>query len=184
MAATPNTIALTGADPAHEEGPTLLGLGAEGWVYVGLTIFLLLAVFVGKLPQRIVEALDGRIADTRRQLDEAKAIRAEAEAMLAQAKARADASAGDSAAIVAHAEKEAAAMLAKAETDATELTARRTKMAEDKIAAAERAAVADVRARAAQAAAGAAARVIAQHHGADADRPLIDRTIAGLGRAN
>lgn len=174
---------LAATEGAHE-GPLLLGLGAEGWVYVGLTIFLLLAVFVGKAPQRIVQALDARIAETRRQLDEAGAIRAEAEALLADAKARTAASAGDAAAIVAQAETEAKELLAKAEADASELVARRTKMAEDKIAAAERSAIADVRAVAAQAAATAAGAIIAERHGADADRALIDRTISGLSRPN
>jgi F-type H+-transporting ATPase subunit b len=164
--------------------PHLLGLDPEGWVYVGLTIFLLLAIVVGKAPKRIVDALDGRIAETRRQLDEAKAIRAEAEALLAGAKAKAAASAGDAESIVHHAEQEAAAMLAKAEADAADLVQRRARMAEDKIAAAERAALADVRARAADAAARAAATIIARHHGAEADQPLVDRTIAGLNRLN
>jgi len=91
-----HTLAVS-VEGAHPEA-TLLGLGSEGWVYVGLTIFLLLAIFVAKAPQKIVEALDGRIAETRRQLDEAKAIRAEAEALLAEARARAQASAGDAAA--------------------------------------------------------------------------------------
>ena len=162
----------------------LLGLDSEGWVYVGLTIFLLLAIFVGKAPQKIVEALDGRIAETRRQLDEAKAIRAEAEKLLADAKARTQASAGDAAAIVAQAENDAKAMLAKAEQDAGELIARRSKMAEDKIAAAERGALADVRAEAARAAAQAAAQLIATRHGIDADRALVDRAIAGIARPN
>jgi F-type H+-transporting ATPase subunit b len=57
-------------------------------------------------------------------------------------------------------------------------------MAEDKIAAAERAAIAEVRARAADAAARAAGLLIAEHHDAAADRTMIDRTIAGLGRPN
>ena len=173
-----------GAIGHEEEGPTLLGLGAEGWVYVGLTIFLLLAIFYAKAPQKIAEALDARIANTRRQLDEAKAIRAEAEALLADAKQRSAASAGDAAAIVAHAEAEAKAMLAKAESDATDLMARRAKMAEDKIGAAERAAIAEVRQRAADAATMAATAIIAQGHDAAADQPLIDRTIAGLARIN
>ena len=179
-----HTVALTKEDPTHGEGPALLGLGAEGWVYVGITIFLLLAIFVAKAPKRIAEILDQRIADTRRQLDEAKAIRAEAEALLAQAKARNAASAGDAAAIVAHAEAEAKLMLAKAESDSAELVSRRQKMAEDKIAAAERAAIAEVRAKAADAAARAAATIIAGKHDAAADKPLVDRTIAGLGRLN
>ncbi|WP_174285915.1 hypothetical protein [Sphingomonas bacterium] len=179
-----NMTALTEADGASREGPTLLGFSAEGWVYVGLTIFLLLAIFVAKAPKKVTDALDQRIAETKRQLDEAKAIRAEAEALLAQANARDAASAGDAAAIIAHAEAEARTMLAKAESDATDLLARRSKMAEDKIGAAERQAIADVRGRAADAAVHAAASIIAQRHGADADRALVDRAIAGLGRLN
>lgn len=179
-----NTVALTHADGAHDEGPSLLGLGAEGWVYVGLTIFFLLAIFVAKAPKKIAEALDQRIAETRRQLDEAKAIRVEAEQLLREAKARNAASAGDAAAILAHAEAEAAQMLAKAEADSADLIVRRQKMAEDKIAAAERSAIAEVRAKAADAAARAAATIIAERHGADADKALVDRTIAGLGRLN
>ena len=177
-------LALAAEAAGEEHGPTLLGLSAEGWVYVGLTIFFLLAIFVAKAPQKIAQALDARIADTRRQLDEAARLRVEAEAMLADAKARTAASAGDAAAIIAQAETEAKAMLAKAEAAAADLTARRARMAEDKIAAAERAAIADVRAVAARAAAQAAGAIIAQQHGADADRALIDRTISGLSRPN
>src|SRR3954470_4909644 len=109
-----NTVALTEADGAHHEEQTLLGLGPEGWVYVGLTIFLLLAIFVAKAPKRIAEALDARIAETRKQLDEAKAIRAEAEALLARAKAQQAASAGDAQAILAHAQAEATDLIAEA----------------------------------------------------------------------
>lgn len=181
---THSTGTLVPSDAEHEEGPMLLGLGAEGWVYVGLTIFLLLAVFVGKAPQKIAAALDGRIADIRRQLEEAKAIRAEAEALLSAAKARSAASAGDAAAIIAQAETEAKAMLAKAEADAAELMARRAAMAEDKIAAAERGAIAEVRARAADAATRAAAAIIGESYGAGDDKPLVDRTIAELARLN
>jgi F-type H+-transporting ATPase subunit b len=181
---TQHTVALTKDDPTNGEGPTLLGLGAEGWVYVGITIFLLLAIFVAKAPKRITDILDQRIADTRRQLDEAKAIRAEAEALLTQAKARNAASAGDAAAIITHAEAEAKLMLAKAESDTAELISRRQKMAEDKIAAAERGAIAEVRATAADAAARAAAAIIADKHDAKADKPLVDRTISGLGHLN
>lgn len=176
-----NTVALT--EVQHHE-PTLLGFTAEGWVYWGLTIFLLLAIFVGKAPKRIAEALDARIAETRRQLDEAKAIRAEAEALLAKAKAQQAASAGDAEAILAHARQEADDLIAEAEKTATELTARRARMAEDKIAAAERSAISEVRARAAEAATGAAARLIAEQHDAKADKALVDRTIAGLNRVH
>jgi len=188
IAATDNTnaVALTQADGSHghEVEPTLLGLNAEGWVYVGILIFLLIAIFVAKAPKKITDILDQRIADTRKQLDEARAIRTEAERLLADAKARHAASAGDAQAIVHHAEQEAQALVAKAEADAADLVERRGRMAEDKIAAAERTAVAEVRALAADAAARAAATLIAERHGAAADKALVDRSIAGLGRLN
>lgn len=180
-----HTVALTSADANHEEeGPTLLGLGAEGWVYVGLTIFLLIAIFVAKAPKKITSALDARIAETKRELDEAKALRAEAEALLADARKRQAASVTDAKGIIALAEEEATDLIAKAKTDAADLIARRTHMAEDKIAAAERAAIAEVRARAAGAAATAAAALIAETHDAKADKVLVDGTISGLARLN
>jgi len=186
-APTEHTVATTQANGSvhHEDhGPTLLGLSAEGWVYVGLTIFILLAIVVAKAPKKITEALDARIAEARRELDRAKAIREEAEALLAQAQARDAASAGDAAAIVAHAEAEATALIAKAEADASDLMTRRAKMSEDKIAAAERTAIADIRNRTADAAARAAATIIAEQHGAQADKAVVDRTIAGLASVN
>jgi len=174
------TTLADGGVHAEEHGPTLLGLSAEGWVYVGLTIFILIAIFVAKAPKRIAGALDARILETRRTLDEANAIRAEAEAYLARAQAQAKASQGDAAAIVAHAEGEAKALLADAEVKAKVLTERRAKMAEEKIEAAQRAAVAEIRAQAASVAARVAGSVIAQTHGADADQALVDSAITRL----
>ena len=178
-----NTVALTYEDATHGAEPQLLGLGAEGWVYVSLTLFFILALVL-KLPKQIAGGLDSRIADTRRQLDEAKAIRAEAEALLAEAQKRNAASAGDADAIVARAREEAQQIVTAAEEDASNLVARRARMAEEKIAAAERGAVADIRAAAASAAVSAATALIAEKHDATTDKALIDRTIAGLGRAN
>ena len=165
-----------------EHGPALLGLNSEGWVYVGLTIFLLLGIFVFKAPKLIAGALDRRIADTRRALDEARSVRAQAEALLADAKARQDAAAEDAKSILAHAETEAEALVAKAERDVATLIERRSRMAEDQISAAERQAVTDLRAQAASLAVTAAERLIVQQHDAGADKALTDRTIAALGQ--
>lgn len=165
---------------AHEA--LLLGLNSEGWVYVGLTIFLLLLVFVFRFPKLIAEALDKRIAETRRTLEEAKAVRAEAEALLADAKARESAAADDAKAILAHAEVEARQLVEKAESDIAELIGRRERMAEDRIAAAERQAVSEMRAQAATLAAAAAERLIREGYDAKTDKALVDKTIAELGQ--
>lgn len=169
-----------GAEHGEHAEATLLGLGAEGWVYVGITIFFLIAIFGMKAHRQVLGALDAQIAETRKSLDEAKAVRAEAEALLAGAKAQQAAAAKEAKGIVAHAAHEAEAIVAKAEADAAELVSRREKMAEDKIAAAERAAVEGLRAKAAAAATGAARGLIAANHSAKADKALVDEAIAGL----
>ena len=169
--------------PEHHVDPSVLGM--NGTVWVSLAMIVLLAVLIWKkVPAMLVGGLDKQIADIRRQLDEAKTLRAEAEALrdeYARKIADAEKSAADMAAQANH---EAEVIVAKAKSDAAELVQRRAKMAEDKIAAAERTAINEVRAHAAAAAAGAAASLIAERHGADADRTLVDRTIAGIGRPN
>ena len=176
LAATRGVIGL------HQEA-SAGGITAAG--FVALSMLVVIGIILWQSgPKIIAGMLDAKIATIRQQLDEAARLRAEAETLLADAKARDKASAGDAASIVAHAEAEAKAMLAKAESDAADLLARRGKMAEDKIGAAERQAIADVRGRAADAAVHAAATIIAQHHGAEADKALVDRSIMGLGRVN
>jgi F-type H+-transporting ATPase subunit b len=183
--ATGETVAgteLAGVPEAPHAEDTLLGLGAETWVYISVSIFFALAIILGKLPQRIAEALDERIAGVRRQLDEAKALRAEAETLLADAQARADAANRDAAAIVARAQAEAAALIQDSEKAAAETIARRTAAAEAKIAAAERGAEAELRGELARQVTVAAAALIA----AKADPAMHDRltedAIAGLDR--
>jgi F-type H+-transporting ATPase subunit b len=176
------TLAKSGVAELHHE-PTALGLSAPGWVAISMLIVVGIMIWK-KVPALVGRMLDAKIATIREQLDEATRLRAEAEALLADAKKRDASSAADAEAIVTHAKAEAKVLIAKAKTDATDLVARRGKMAEDKIGATERAAVAEVRARAADVAARAAAAIIADTHGAAADKPLVDKTIAGLGRLN
>ncbi|KQM86013.1 hypothetical protein ASE67_09070 [Sphingomonas sp. Leaf23] len=164
---------------AHAD-PTALGLNATAWVSAAMLLFLLVLVVKG-VPAVIGRLLDGQIAAIRTRLDEARTLRAEAEALRDEYTSKIAGIEAQAAEMVAHAEAEAQALLVKAEADAAELTQRRAKMATDKIAAAERAAIAEVRATAADAAAKAASALISTHLSGDADRALVDRTIAGLG---
>lgn len=165
---------------ANHPDPTALGLNATAWVSAAMLLFLLVLVVKG-VPALIGRLLDGQIAAIRTRLDEARTLRAEAEALRDEYTSKIAGIEAQAAEMVAHAEAEAQALLVKAEADAAELTQRRAKMATDKIAAAERAAIAEVRATAADAAAKAAGALIATHLSGDADRALVDRTIAGLG---
>lgn len=174
------TVAGTEAVP-HAEA-TLLGLEAETYVYISVAIFFVLAIVLGKLPQRMAAGLDARIAGVKRQLDEARALRAEAEALLADARARSDAATKDAAAIVARAEAEAAELIKTSEKAAAETIARRTAAAEAKIAAAERSAEAELKGEVARRVTAAAGALIAEK----ADKAMHDRltedAIAGIER--
>ncbi len=176
---TAETIAHGGA---HHDEPALLGLNAEGWVYTGVTIFLVLAVVVFKAPALIAKALDDRIAGVRKQLDEASALRAEAEALLADAQARKAAAEADASAIRARAEREAADLITAGEVAASEAIARRTAAAEQRIAAAERAATAELKAEVAAQVTRAAAAIIAVKADAALQTRMTDEAIAGLDR--
>lgn len=168
---------------AHGAGhaePVAFGFISPGmWVALAMTTLILVMVWK-KVPGMITSGLDASIAEIRKQLDEAKALRAEAEALR---KEYADKIAGaekDAAEMLAHASNEADAIVAKAEADTKALIKRREKMAEDKIAAAERAAVDELRAKAADAASGAARGLIKANHTAVADKALVDEAISGL----
>lgn len=171
-------------DPSEAYGdPTALGLDATAFVSIAMLVVIAIMVWK-KVPAAIGRALDKKIAGIREQLDEATRLRAEAEALKAEYEVKAAAAEGEAAQTRERAEAEAAAIVAKARSDAEMLVERRTRMAEDKIAAAERTAIADIRATAANAAATAAASLIAERHDAAADRAMTDRAIAGLGRPN
>lgn len=179
----PELLLLTAAGAAEHAEPALFGLNATVVVSLAMLVFIAILLWK-KVPGVVTGALDRQIADIKRQLDEAKSLRAEAEALrdsYAAKIADAENTAGE---MLKHAQAEADALIAKANDDAAELVERRGRMAADKIAAAERAALAEVRAHAADAAAKAATALIAERHDAGVDRALVDRTIAGLGRLN
>jgi F-type H+-transporting ATPase subunit b len=155
---------------------TFLGLNPGGWVAVAmLTVFAIL--IWKKVPGAIAKALDSKIALIRDQLAEAESLRKEAEALKAEYEKKAKSADKDRAALIERAKQEAGEIVAKAKTDAEALIERRTRMAEDKIAAEERSAVEQLRAAAVDAAATAAARLIAERHDANIDAKIVDQAI-------
>ena len=127
-------------------------------------------------------ALDARGARIRAELDEAKALRAEAEALLAEHKRQQAAAEKDAEAIIAHARQEAGQIVAAAQKSAEAMVARRAAMAEAKIGAAERAAETELRARAANLATAAAAQIIAGSTDKATKTKLTDAAISELDR--
>ena len=173
-------LATLAATPAMAAGGPFFSLWNTNFV-----VLLAFLVFVGiilwaKAPAKVGGMLDARAVQIKAELDEAKALRAEAEALRGEYAAKIANAEKDAAEMLDHARHEADAIIAKAAADTTALIARREKMAEDKIAAAERGAVAELRAKAATAAATAARGLIAANHDAKADKALVDDAIAGL----
>ena len=159
--------------------PSLFGL--EPYQIVAVAMLVLIVVMLWKkVPSAIAGGLDARIAAIREQLDEAKSLRAEAEALRDEYTARIAGAEKDAADMLANAEREAQGIREKAAADSEAAIRRRQRMAEDKIAAAEREAVEQVRARAARAAASASRNIIADRHGPADDKALADGIIASI----
>ena len=132
---------------------------AEFWVAVAFVIFLGVLVKVGA-HRLIIGALDDRGARIKAELDEARRVREEAQALLADYQRRRGEADREADAIVVAAKAEAERLAAEAKAKVEDFVARRTKVAEAKIAQAEAQALADVRAAAADAAVAAAEKIL------------------------
>jgi F-type H+-transporting ATPase subunit b len=167
--------------PEHHPTPKALNLDAPQWIALAMVVVFLILLWK-RVPRAIASALDKKIASIRQQLDEAAQLRKDAEALKAEYQARAASADAEAATMIERARHEADTILAQAKADSEALVERRTRMAENKIAAAERAALDEVRAKAASAAASAATALIREEMGADADKAMVDQAIQGLGR--
>jgi F-type H+-transporting ATPase subunit b len=168
-----------GPEAIVEPYETFLGLGSTGWLAVAFVLFLLVLWRVGAFAA-IGRALDNQGEKVRAALAEAESLKAEAERLRADAAREAEQAAEQARAILAQAEAEAGRIVTQAEADAEAAIARRTRLAEDRIGAAERAAEADLRARAADLSVQAAEALLAREAGEGRLRHLTDEAISGL----
>ena len=172
-------LAVAAHEGAEHAEATAFGLQPGGFVALSMLVVIAIMLYA-RVPALIAKALDTRIAGIRAQLDEAAKLRAEAEALKATYEKKARDADAEIATLKAAAERQAGEIVAKAKRDAESLIARHKTMSEAKIAGAERAAIDEIRAAAATAATAAAETLIAQRHDAGADKPLVDREIAGI----
>ena len=152
---------------------------AEFWVAVGLLLFFGLIAFL-KVPNAAARALDDRGRKIQAALDEAEALRAEAQKLLDGLKSRRIEAEAEAARMLQDAEVQARRLEADAKTRLDEQIARRTDMAERRIAMAEQQAAAEVRRAAAELAAAAAEQMLATRLAGRGSDPLADRAIASL----
>lgn len=139
----------------------MFGLQAEFWVAVAFVILMGVFGWFG-IHRTIIKALDTRSQRIKQELNDARRLRDEAAALLADYKARHASAEREAADIITSAKEEAERIAAEAKTKMEDFVARRTKTAESKIALAEAQAVADVRAAAADAAVTAATTILSQ----------------------
>jgi len=133
--------------------------GPEAWVAIAFICFLALLAYLG-VHRKLIDSLDQRQARIKGDLDEAKRLRDEAQALLADFERKGRAAEGEAQAIIASAKTEAERLAAEAKSRMEDFVARRTKMAEAKITQAEAQALADVRSAAADAAVAAAEKIL------------------------
>jgi F-type H+-transporting ATPase subunit b len=152
---------------------------AEFWVAVAFFLFLGVLVYFGA-HNHVLNGVDDRRNRIRAELDEARRLKEEAQALLAQYQRKQREAEQEAAAIVAGARAEAERLAAEAKAKMEDYVARRAKMAETKIAQAEAQALADVRAAAADAAVAAAERVLRDNVKGEVADQLIARGIGDL----
>ena len=136
-------------------------LGPDVWVAAALLIFFGILMYFG-VHRLLLDALDGRRERIKAELDEARRLKEEAQALLAEYRQKQQDAEREAAAILDSARAEADRPADEAKSKLEEFLARRTQLAEQKIAQAEAQAVADVRAAAADAAVAAAESVLTQ----------------------
>jgi F-type H+-transporting ATPase subunit b len=140
---------------------TAIFFEAEFWVGVAFVIFLILIWHAGA-HRSVASGLDEHGKRASKDLEEARRLKEEAWALLAEYQKKQREAESEASAIVAQAKVEAEEIAAEAKTRMEEFVARRTKMAEAKIAQAEVQALADVRAAAAEAAVKASEKVLSE----------------------
>lgn len=149
-------------------------------VTIGFVIFLGVLIYVG-VPGMVTKKLDERAHRIRQELDEARALRDEAQSLLASYERRQKEVSAQAEEIIAAARVEAEKAAETAKEEIRRTVARRMQTATEQIEAAEQAAIRQIKDRAVTVAVAAAGDVLKQRmQPGDADK-LIDSAIGEVG---
>ncbi len=170
-------LALTVATPAFAASGPFFSLGNTDFVVTIAFIVFILVLFYFKVPGMIGGMLDKRADDIKSELDEARALREEAQTILASYE-RKQAEVKEQAGRIVEAAKEEAQLAAEAaKEDLKKSIARRLAAAEDQIASAQNSAVKEVRDQAIDVAVRAAREIVAGQMTAAQGNALIEAAI-------
>ena len=149
------------------------------WTAAALFVFLGLMVYL-KVPKMLTSTLDKKIDKIQEDLDEAKRLREEAQALLAKYELKRKEAESEAQDIVEAAQEEAVRIAEEAKVSLEEMIVRRTKAVELKISQAETQAISEVRERSAEVAV-EAARALLIEQMADKGTALVDDAIKDVG---
>jgi F-type H+-transporting ATPase subunit b len=154
------------------------------WAILALVIFFGILLYF-KVPAAIAKTLDARADNIRKELDDARAMREQAQQLLADYQRRSREAEDEAKEIIAQAKREAETLAAETRRSLAETVERRTKSAQEKIARAEAQALSEVRAAAVDVAVATAEKILkGKLSGAEATG-LIETSIRDLkGRLN
>ncbi len=153
----------------------------EFWVLVSFVGFIAMMMYFG-VPKLIGSALDARADAIRKELDDARRLREEAQQLLSDYQKKSREAEDEAKSIIDQARREAEAMAADTRKSLAEQVARRSKLAEEKIARAEAQALAEVRGSAIDAAMAAAEKILAARLQVSGTDPLLSQGLADIKR--
>jgi F-type H+-transporting ATPase subunit b len=146
------------------------------WVLVAVLIFIVL--FGAKIAVPLGRLLDNRADAVRQSLDEAARLKAEAEAMLVDARKKRTQALAEAKDILARAREEAARTAAELSAEAEMRARARERMVEERIQSAQASAIAEVRSAAVEVAIAATVEALREGLTATEDSRLVDHAIA------
>lgn len=174
-AETAGTAAETAHDAAYADG-----VWAQPETWVAVSFLLVVGFVVLKTWRRVLDALDQRSHRIRKELDDARTLREEAQALLAEYELKQKQALKTADDIIAHARVEAERQRKEAETNLEAAIKRREKQAEERIAQAEAQAMREVQGEIADIAIAAARQVIAETMDDRRQDAMVDATIQDL----
>ncbi len=149
------------------------------WVALSFVVFVAVVIYY-RVPALVTKSLDDRADAIRRELDEARKLREEAQALLADYQRKAREAENEAKSIIEQAKREAEALASDTRKTLVESLERRSKIAEEKIARAETQALSEVRSTAVETAIAAAHEILKARAGGATGESLVASSISDL----
>jgi F-type H+-transporting ATPase subunit b len=171
-------LTFAAASPAFAAKGPFVSLSNTDFIVLISFILFIGVLFYFKVPSMLTRMVDSRAEGIKSEIDEARALREDAQTLLASYERKQKEVQEQSARIVAGAKEEAEMAATQARADLDKSITRRLAAAEEQIASAQAAAVRDVRDQAIVVAVAAAKEVMAKQITAQQGNKLIDEAIA------